>query len=136
MTQIYQISLHAGAYDGRDKTREQIQAETGCKPLEGWRDPLLNRPMLSGEVGCAISHLRVWEKIADSGQNGIILEEDAVYENLDVAHVDELLKTHDSVWLGYRENSIGYWYNAHAYAITLETARYLLSQGFQDSLVH
>jgi GR25 family glycosyltransferase involved in LPS biosynthesis len=135
MAKVYQISLHAGAYDGRDKTQEQIQTETGCKPLEGWRDPLLNRPMLSGEVGCAISHLRVWQKIADSGQNGIILEEDAVYENVDVAHVDELLKTHDSVWLGYRENSIGYWYNAHAYAITPETARYLISQGFQDSLV-
>jgi len=135
MAKIYQISLHAGAYDGRDKTQEQIQTETGCKPLEGWRDPLLNRPMLSGEVGCAISHLRVWQKIADSGQNGIILEEDAVYENVDVARVDELLKTHDSAWLGYRENSMGYWYNAHAYAITPDTARYLLSQGFQDSLV-
>ena len=135
MAKIYQISLHAGAYDGRDKTQEQIQTETGCKPLEGWRDPLLDRPMLSGEVGCAISHLRVWEKIAAADQNGIILEEDAVYENVDVAHVDELLKTHDSVWLGYRENSMGYWYNAHAYAITPDTARYLLSQGFEESLV-
>ena len=135
MAKIYQISLHAGAYDGRDKTQEQIQTETGCKPLEGWRDPLLNRPMLSGEVGCAISHLRVWEKIAADDQNGIILEEDAVYENVDADEVDELLKTHDSVWLGYRENSLGYWYNAHAYAITPETARYLLSQGFSKSLV-
>ena len=135
MAKIYQISLHADAYDARDKTPDLIFKQTGCKPLEGWRDPLLNRSMLSGEVGCAISHLRVWEKIAAADQNGIILEEDAVYETINAQEVDELLKTHDSVWLGYRENSMGYWYNAHAYAITPDTARYLLSQGFSKSLV-
>ena len=103
--------------------------------MDGWLDPLLKRPMLVGEVGCAISHLRVWEKIANSDKNGIILEEDAVYTDIDLKQIDSLLNEYDSVWLGHRENTMGYWYNAHAYAITPETARYLLCQGFSQSLV-
>ena len=135
MAIIYQISLHADAYDGRGKSVEQIYQETGCRPMDGWLDPLLKRPMLVGEVGCAISHLRVWEKIANSDENGIILEEDAVYTDIDLKQIDSLLNEYDSVWLGHRENTMGYWYNAHAYAITPETARYLLCQGFSQSLV-
>ena len=135
MVDIYQISLHGGAYDARGKTAEQIYKETGCEPLAGWRDPLLNRPILAGEIGCAISHMRVWEQISTSGRSGLIIEEDAVYEHMDLDALERTLQTHDSAWLGYRENTMGYWYNAHAYAITAETATYLLSQGFHKSIV-
>ena len=132
---VYQISLHGTAYDARGKTKKQIFEETGHRGLKDWRDPLLDRPMLSGEIGCAISHMRVWEQIANSGQSGIILEEDAVYEFIDTSAVEKALETHDSAWLGYRNNSLGYWYNAHAYAITSDTASYLLSQGFSQAMV-
>lgn len=135
MAIIYQISLNGDAYDARGKSLEQIYRETGCRPQEGWRDPLLNRPILTGEIGCAISHMRIWQTIADGHTNGIILEEDAIYEAIDPNEVDRLLEQHDSVWLGHRENTMGYWYNAHAYAITPRTARYLLSQGFSNSIV-
>jgi len=123
---IYQISLHGSAYDARGKTWPQVTSETGCKPRTEWLDPVHDRPLLIGEFGCSVSHLRVWEEIASSDLNGIILEEDATFHSINPNHVDHLLESYDSVWLGYRWNDMGYWYNCHAYAITPDTARLLI----------
>jgi hypothetical protein len=91
--------------------------------------------LLKGEFGCSVSHLRVWEKIAKSNANGIILEEDVVFDSIDPDDVNSLLNTHyDSAWLGYRFNDLGYWYNCHAYAITPDTARFLID-GFKDEII-
>ena len=134
MTIVYQISLHGSAYDARNKQWSDIYSETGCKPRTGWLDPIHSRSILKGEFGCSVSHMRVWEKIANSNSNGIILEEDAVYDSIDTDKVNRLLNSHDSVWLGYRLNDMGYWYNCHAYAITPDTAR-LLIQDFKDNII-
>ena len=131
---IYQISLHGSAYDARGKDWDTVESETGCVRDARWRDPILDRPLLVTEFGCAVSHLRVWQKIADSNRNGIILEEDAVYDSIDPSAVDTLLKEHDSVWLGYRLNTLGYWYNCHAYAIRPETAKRLI-EGYKDAII-
>ena len=134
MAIIYQISLHGDAFDARGKDWAQIIAESGCKPDRAWVDPLLGRGLLKTEFGCSVSHFRVWQKIAASGVAGIVLEEDAVFSSFDVAEIDGLLKSHSSVWLGHRENSLGYWYNAHAYAITPKTAA-MLCEGFAESII-
>jgi len=131
---VYQISLHGSAYDARGKDWSTVEEETGCVRNTQWRDPILDRPLLVTEFGCAVSHLRVWEKIAASNRNGIILEEDAVYDSIDPSAVDALLKEHDSVWLGYRLNTLGYWYNCHAYAIRPETAKRLI-EGYKDAII-
>lgn len=110
---VYQISLYCDAFDARGKSWEDLEAETGCKPDRAWLDPIHNRRLLKAEFGCSVSHLRVWQKIAKSGVSGIILEEDAVFSSFDVSEIEEILKSHHSVWLGYRENTLGYWYNAH-----------------------
>ena len=87
---VYQISLHnsLSSYDARDKTWPQIRSETGCKARTEWLDPIHNRPILKGEFGCAVSHLRAWEKIAESNLKGIILEEDALFEQMNTYKVD------------------------------------------------
>jgi hypothetical protein len=131
---VYQISLHGDAFDAREKDWAQIIAESGCKPDRAWVDPLLGRGLLKTEFGCSVSHFRVWQKIAASGVAGIVLEEDAVFASFDVAEVEGILKSHDSVWLGHRENSLGYWYNAHAYAITSNTAA-MLCEGFAENII-
>ena len=131
---IYQISLHGDAYDARDKDWDQMYAETGCKPRTEWLDPIYRRTLLKGEFGCSVSHYRVWQKIAESGLNGIILEEDAVFSEINPSHADWMLEDHDSVWLGYRWNDMGYWYNCHAYAITPETAK-LLIEDFHNNII-
>ncbi len=134
MAVVYQISLHGHAYDARGKDWETVEAETGCNKNVEWRDPILGRPLLVTEFGCAVSHLRAWEAIASSGKNGIILEEDAVYHHFDAGQIDELLKVYDSVWLGYRFNTLGYWYNCHAYCITPATAEVLI-KGFKGQVI-
>ena len=134
MAIVYQISLHGDAFDARGKDWAQIIAESGCKPDRAWVDPLLGRGLLKTEFGCSVSHFRVWQKIAASGVAGIVLEEDAVFSSFDVAEIDGLLKSNDSVWLGHRENSLGYWYNAHAYAITAKTAA-MLCEGFAENII-
>lgn len=131
---IYQISLHGSAFDARGLSWDEAIEKSGCQPDRQWRDPLLNRPLLKGEFGCAVSHLRIWERIAASGRSGLILEEDAVFDSIDFYGVDNLLDSYDSVWLGWRENSLGYWYNAHAYAITHKVAAHLVD-GFAEAII-
>lgn len=134
MAIVYQISLHGDAFDARGKDWAQIISESDCKPDRAWVDPLLGRGLLKTEFGCSVSHFRVWQKIAASGVAGIVLEEDAVFSSFDVAEIDGLLKSYSSVWLGHRENSLGYWYNAHAYAITPKTAA-MLCEGFAENII-
>lgn len=134
MAVIYQISLHGNAFDARHLSWKSAIELSGCKPNLAWKDPIHNRSLLIGEFGCAVSHLRVWERIAESGINGIILEEDAVFTSIDPVDVSDKLRVYQSVWLGYRWNDLGYWYNAHAYAITPDTARHLC-EGFSNSII-
>ena len=134
MAIVYQISRHGQAYDARGKDWNTVEEETGCVRDAQWRDPILDRPLLITEFGCAVSHLRTWEKIAASNRNGIIFEEDVVYASIDPSAVDTLLKEHDSVWLGYRLNTLGYWYNCHAYALRPETAKRLI-EGYKDAII-
>ena len=134
MAIVYQISLHGDAFDARGKDWPQIISESGCKPDRGWVDPLLGRGVLKTEFGCSVSHYRVWQKIFRSGVAGIVLEEDAVFSSFDVSEIDGLLKSYDSVWLGHRENTLGYWYNAHAYAISPKTAS-MLCEGFAENII-
>ena len=134
MAIIYQISLHGSAFDVRNLSWEEAKSQSGCKPDADWLDPIHKRSLLKGEFGCAVSHLRVWEEIVQSNLNGIILEEDAVFDCIDVGHVDSLLARYDSVWLGYRWNDMGYWYNCHAYAVSPRTAKHLI-EGFKDSII-
>ena len=131
---VYQINLHGDAFDARRLSWEQAIAESGCKPNREWLDPIHKRPLLKGEFGCSVSHLRVWHKIAESKRNGIILEEDAIFPMIDPDQVNRLLYNYDSAWLGYRLNSLGYWYNCHAYAITPNTAK-LLIDGFDEGII-
>lgn len=134
MAIVYQISLHGSAFDVRNLSWEEAKSQSGCKPDADWLDPIHKRSLLKGEFGCAVSHLRVWEEIVQSNLNGIILEEDAVFDCIDVGHVDSLLARYDSVWLGYRWNDMGYWYNCHAYALSPKTAKHLI-EGFKDSII-
>lgn len=134
MAIIYQISLHGSAFDARDLSWDEAIAHSGCQPDRAWKDPIHNRALLKGEFGCSVSHLEVWRKIAATGLNGIILEEDAVFEEINPQNVDRKLESYDSAWLGYRWNDMGYWYNCHAYAITPVTAQYLID-GFAEAII-
>ena len=69
-----------------------------------WIDPILNTPLTKGEVGCFLSHWRIWEKCIARNQNVLILEDDArVTENFDLEEIGNLLNTYDFLYLGWKE---------------------------------
>lgn len=57
------------AVNGRALSEEDVQAH---------RDPGAIYPLAAGEIGCALSHRRAWQRIHDSGKIwGVIFEDDA-----------------------------------------------------------
>ena len=46
-------------------------------PWSEWLDPYARRAMTLGEVGCALSHVLAWRRIAESGYPGLVIEDDA-----------------------------------------------------------
>ena len=49
------------AVDGKQVSYLKI-LELGFDVNHDWIDPLLNTPLTKGEVGCFLSHWRIWEK--------------------------------------------------------------------------
>ena len=46
------------AFNGRDYTHEQLVA-MGYDTDKNWRDPILDRVLTKGEIGCFISHYKM-----------------------------------------------------------------------------
>ena len=65
------------AVDGRAIEYTQLK-ELGYDTDKWWRDPLLKRTLTKGEVGCFISHWRLWEECVQKGEPILVLEDDAV----------------------------------------------------------
>jgi len=106
---------------------------------------------INGAFSCSAGHYRIWQKIVESGEPGVVLEHDAIvkYDFSSVEPVDN-----EILWLGPRidleydynvPSDVSYDYvevdrfeGTHAYAITPATARYLIfcfeKYGFNDSL--
>ena len=72
-----------------------------CKYATTGLDPLEDRPLTTGEVGCMLSHLTAWSKIVVSGQTGVILEDDLYYstDKYNIAQIQERLDEFDLVYL-------------------------------------
>ena len=70
-----------GPFDGRRLTTQGFTT-SGCE-LFPWQidssNPWWSRPLKYGEIGCALSHIRCWQDIVQTGTpTAIILEDDAV----------------------------------------------------------
>lgn len=59
-----------------------VLTDLGVKLFEGYEDPNHHRPLKMGEVGCFLSHYRVWQKILENNQTRVlIIEDDARFES-------------------------------------------------------
>uniref|UniRef100_A0A8C2V3S2 procollagen galactosyltransferase n=2 Tax=Chinchilla lanigera TaxID=34839 RepID=A0A8C2V3S2_CHILA len=68
------------AVDGKAMNSTQVQA-LGIQMLPGYRDPYHGRPLTKGELGCFLSHYRVWTEIAERGlQKSLVFEDDLRFE--------------------------------------------------------
>ena len=127
------------AFDGKELSTESIMS---ANVRDNWRDPFNNRRITKGEYACFLSHRHCWKIIATGDKPVLVLEDDIVFtEHYDEATVRSVLgPSVDIVLLGHNENlpdkvkpfSKGFVvpafpYNAHAYCLSPDAARKLLS---------
>ncbi len=104
-----------------------------------------NRNVLPGEIGCSLSHWRVWKDAYDNGYERIlILEED--FKSTRKFDIEEVKTDHDwtLMYLGHNFMSPpkseinkhlvvpSYTYNSHAYMLTREGCKLFMEQQFNQ----
>ncbi|PKK18303.1 collagen beta(1-O)galactosyltransferase 1, partial [Columba livia] len=68
------------AVECRALNSSQVEA-LGVRMLPGYRDPYHGRPLTRGELGCFLSHHRVWQEIATRGlSRSLVFEDDLRFE--------------------------------------------------------
>lgn len=129
----------------------------GIEYLEGYEDPYHARQMKMGEVGCFLSHYRIWEQMIQRGEKEVlVLEDDVRFEtnfiqnsrntlkqvrestNWDFLYFGrKILESHKEFSVQGTENivSVEYSYWTVGYAITLEGAKKLVNANPLKSLI-
>ena len=111
------------------------------KVCERWLDPLEDRPLTPGEVGCTLSHITAWSKIVTSNEPAIILEDDLYHssDKYNITQISEKLDEFDLVYLskfnmdknakGFDDlfEIPGYCYWTAGYALSVKGAAKLLN---------
>ncbi|XP_025903934.1 procollagen galactosyltransferase 1 [Nothoprocta perdicaria] len=68
------------AVDGRAMNSSQVEA-LGIRMLPGYKDPYHGRPLTKGELGCFLSHYRVWQEVVQRGlRKSVVFEDDLRFE--------------------------------------------------------
>ena len=134
------------AVDGSKLTHAKL-LEMGFDTDKSWRDPLLGRVHTRGEIGCFLSHFRVWQMVAEANEPVAVFEDDVqCFKPLDsVAH---LLGDHEFMYLVHSEQNkegaqqIGeglirpcYPYWLAAYILTPSAAKKLISTDITQNII-
>ena len=120
--------------------------------LESWYDPVTNRSLTKGEVGCALSHYTIWKKMVDNNIDRAIIFEDDIGIPVDFVSTfnkltSELPVDYDLFYLhrqqrtknetSYSENltiaNYSYW--LCAYMISNNCAKKLINTVYLDNLI-
>ena len=64
--------------EGVDGTKLNVQDIYPFCVDKNWRDPHWNRRFTKGEVGCVLSHFKLWKKCIELEEPVLILEDDVV----------------------------------------------------------
>ena len=130
-----------------DPLSTDVSLYEGWAQPDGWND-FWKFEMSKGEIGCAISHTLVWQKVLEDGvERALILEED-FYSRLPLNQLNEPEMQFDFAFLGryvFDENEDrkidnnwcypGLSYNMHAYVLTNQGAQKLLNTQFKQNLI-
>lgn len=137
------------AHEGQKITHDGLRS-IGFATNKKWIDPLLNRPLTKGEVGCFLSHYTLWKMCIENDQPVMILEDDAVYNGsgFNEQYFELLLETSDFIYLSRNEmtpdgveyiNEVierpcyPYWLTA--YIITPAAAKILVNEEIEKSII-
>ena len=77
------------AVNGYDIDYKKL-TEDGYDTDHNWIDPILETPITKGEVGCFLSHYKLWQRCIESNEPYLILEDDAIIS--DKFSYDELYR--------------------------------------------
>ncbi|KRG03548.1 glycosyltransferase 25 family member [Drosophila mojavensis] len=138
---------HFAAVDGKQLNTQLVQ-EMGISFMPGYEDPYHHRPMTMGEIGCFLSHYRIWQQIVERQLlQVLILEDDIRFDPYFTANALRVLQQasnydYDLIYFGRKrlkdesepwvEGSdnlvhVGYSYWTLGYVITLRGAEKLLA---------
>ncbi|XP_064539541.1 glycosyltransferase 25 family member [Drosophila montana] len=138
---------HFAAVDGKQLNAQLVQ-EMGISFLPGYEDPYHHRPMTMGEIGCFLSHYRIWQQIVQRQlRQVLILEDDIRFEPYFTGSAQRVLQQaskfdYDLIYFGRKRLKdesepwvegtdslvhVGYSYWTLAYVITLRGAEKLLA---------
>ena len=125
-------------FKGSGLTLEKLQ-KIGFDTDKYWRDHILKRNLTWGEIGCFISHWKLWEECADSGVPMLIMEDDAVLRYA----LDEEWLSGDLTYLAYKEmlpggvknDQVCYPYWCAAYIITPKAAEIFLDTDADENII-
>lgn len=146
---------HFAAVDGKQLNTQLVQ-EMGISFLPGYEDPYHHRPMTMGEIGCFLSHYRIWQQIVQRQlRQVLILEDDIRFEPYFTASALRVLqqasnydydliyfgrkrlKDESEPWVDGSDNlvHVGYSYWTLGYVITLKGAEKLLAVNPLEKLI-
>ncbi|VDM58102.1 unnamed protein product [Angiostrongylus costaricensis] len=132
------------ATDGRN-----LSSEYPYRVLPGYLDPFHQRPIKTGEIGCFLSHYRIWEEVLKLGlRRVVVFEDDLRFANNGLERIREALEDLDTskldwdliylgrkkqadqeeVWVPYHRHlsTVGYSYWTLGYMLSAEGAHRLL----------
>ena len=128
----------------------QFYKENNITIYNDWRDPNSARPITKGEIGCALSHYFIWEKIVSEKQdNVLIIEDDADFGNVLEHQLDKIdvPKDYDLLYLGrkiFNDNeaqinkdivipNFSYW--TVGYMLSYIGAKKLMESGYNKKII-
>ena len=137
------------AMDGRTIT-EELLAETGIKMLPEFSEPYHGRALTYGEIGCFLSHYRLWQQIVEEELDLVLIfEDDIKFEPYFISKLEylkselfdlegswdlvflgrKILHNSEEPWLEGSEQlvKVDYTYWTLSYLLTLRGAKLLLA---------
>jgi GR25 family glycosyltransferase involved in LPS biosynthesis len=144
--QKIQDARRFSAVNGAELNYEKLK-ELDFDTDKNWRDPILNRNLTWGEIGCFISHYRIWETVANETSPVLILEDDVIlHESSEkllakIGDRDLLYITHKEMMkngaVNFSEGQVipCYPYWAAAYILTPAGAKTLISTDIRHNII-
>jgi len=114
------------AVDGLLLKQEDLD-RMGIKQLPEYRDPYSDRPMKFGEIGCFLSHHKIWKMMVKNRVNtALILEDDIHFEPYFVYQIQRLFEEAAKLFLDWDLMYVGRRRSANAEEPWVEGSKYIV----------